>query len=124
MTFLDHIIHGDYWTRIKVGLVLGGITFGTFVWWRGQQRWGLWIALGGTALFVVMLIQKFFAHEPSTALDHPPLPWWLSTEHWDGRVKAIIVVGLFMLGMAMERLSAHHLHRQVNMLHGLGFGVF
>lgn len=106
MKWIDHFIYADYWTRIKIILVFFPLIVGATLTLH-HQKWGLWLMLAGAVLFLVMLIQRLFRHgaPESKTLEQEKQqspPWWISTEHWDIRIKAALIVVFAAGGIAMK----------------------
>jgi uncharacterized membrane protein YoaK (UPF0700 family) len=106
MKWIDHIIYADYWTRTKVILVLFPFIAGGSLMLH-HQKWGLWLMVPSTVLFLVMLIHKRLARQPSETMEarkQEAPPWWVSTEHWDIRIKAAVILLLVAGGIGVKFL--------------------
>jgi hypothetical protein len=109
MKWIDHIIYADYWTRTKVAFVFLAFAYGMGIVFIGHQRWGIWAMLAATVLFLLMLIHKRLA-EPSETMQaqkQQVLPRWVSTQSWDYRIKVLVLLGVAVLGIAVESRNRH-----------------
>ena len=115
MKFIDHIIYADYWTRTKLALVLGAFTLGAGMAFIGHRSWGWWPILLAVLLFITLLAFRRKVAEPA----REEAPWWVSTAHWDYRIKIAVLLLAFGLGPVTDRFLVRHPRPD----HGIVLGI-
>ena len=72
--------------------------------------------MAGGTLLLLMLAQRLLSirspgstsAEPSQSGLSVSPPWWITTEHWDARIKSLVVIGLFVCGLAFNSFFIRH----------------